>query len=669
MAGHTYACTFASAWRMWLRSWCTHSWSRSQTRSSPTFGCWPARPRSAGVSARTSVALSRRSPASSSSSAVIGRRQSPRARATSVWSHPCSAGRSALSRMRMRPAKPRRSASMRWPTTSLAHHSPAAGCHATTRSGSAPSSARKMVIAASRHAATSEGVRMSASASMVVVGSDVGDDRRRLFIKRALQRGGELGVVLVGHRKDPALRDLARQVLEQLRQRLLRYPFGERIVDVDLPVAHLQRIQRARVLLRHVDAEVEVAKRGGQERLDPAYDLVGIEKALPLAHLELIQDLFARHPPLQLAIEDVPPLGAEALLVLCALIAVGRVVPPPDLFEQRPLGEVQIGMQRLTQVESERDLHRLVEDLLEMQVDPARRPVVVDVGVHVEARVQEHDERLKPAAVEREALLREERVIDDALDVDRAHRDSAHVGVAQHVIHVVGGEDAREQRLEELEPLRVMRQRLGIGLAHQVADPLGIDRLVGVERAARAAAQRSQDVAELLADDALADQLMGQAVVDEEVVVEEVTEGAVTDVVQQTGHAQELFEQRGRGRLAFEDRAKRRIELLRQPSRQMHGPQRVLKAAVLGRGEHPARGLKLWNAPEPLGPRRVDDVLLGRLARNATGPRIEDVLMDRIRDEPAALVRVGGAFHTSEGTALSAAWNGRACSGPSSARK
>src|SRR5262245_62287699 len=101
----------------------------------------------------------------------------------------------------------------------------------------------------------------------------------------------------------------------------------------------------------------------------------------------------------------------------------------------------------------------------------------------------------------------------------------------------------------------------------------------------------------------------------------------------------------------------------------MHGAQRVLKAAVLGRGKHPARRLKLRDAPEPLGPRRVDDVLLGRFAGDAAGPRIEDVLMDRIRDEPAALVRVGGAFHTSEGTALSVEGSGRACSGTSSARR
>src|SRR2546422_1454426 len=194
--------------------------------------------------------------------------------------------------MRIRPAKPRRSASMRWPTTSLAHHSPAAGCQATTRSGSAPSSALSVAMAASRRAATSDGV--SGKSIWVSPALDVGDDRGRLFVQRALERGGQFGVVLVAHGEDAALRDLARQVLQQLRQRLLRDALGERVVDVDLPIAHGERVQRARVLLRHVDAEVEVAQRRRQKRLHAPDDLVGLEEALALADLELVQDLLPR---------------------------------------------------------------------------------------------------------------------------------------------------------------------------------------------------------------------------------------------------------------------------------------------------------------------------------------------------------------------------------------
>src|SRR5439155_6747862 len=243
----------------------------------------------------------------------------------------------------------------------------------------------------------------------------------------------------------------------------------------------------------------------------------------------------------------------------------------------------------------------------------------------------------------------EEGVIDDAVDVDRTDRNPAHVGVAQHVVHVVGGEDARQQRLQVREPPRVRRERLRVALAHQVADPLRVDDLAGVERAARASPEAAKQIRQLLADDALSDQLVGQVVVDEEVVVEEMTERTVTDVVEQPGGAQELLDQRGRRRI-WKDRAKRRIELLGQPPGQVHRAERVLEAAVLGCWVYPARGLQLRHAAQPLHPRGVDQVLLGRLTRNPPGTRIEDVLMDGVGDEAAPLIWSLGVLHRTEST-------------------
>ena len=182
---------------------------------------------------------------------------------------------------------------------------------------------------------------------------------------------------------------------------------------------------------------------------------------------------------------------------------------------------------------------------------------------------------------------------------------------------------------------------------------------------AGAAPQAAQGVGQLLADDALAEQLVGEVEVHQEVVVEEVAEGAVADVVQQAGHAQQLLDQRRRGRVG-KDGAERRIELLGEAAGQVHGPQRVLEAAVLGGRKHPARGLQLRDAPQPLHPRRVDQVLLGGLAGDAARARVEDVLVDRIRDEPAALVGVGGALH--EGEFISRRRTGTADSDRSSGR-
>src|SRR5262249_16175481 len=101
------------------------------------------------------------------------------------------------------------------------------------------------------------------------------------------------------------------------------------------------------------------------------------------------------------------------------------VMPATDLLEQRPLGEMQVGMEILPQVAREHDAHRRAEDLLQVQIDGARRPMVVDVRVHVEARGQEHDERLSAAPVECQPLRCDEAVVDDAVEV-RPDRDAAH---------------------------------------------------------------------------------------------------------------------------------------------------------------------------------------------------------------------------------------------------
>ena len=82
------------------------------------------------------------------------------------------------------------------------------------------------------------------------------------------------------------------------------------------------------------------------------------------------------------------------------------------------------------------------------------------------------------------------------------------------------------------------------------------------------------------------------------------------------------------------------VELLGEAPGQVHGAQRVLEAAVLGGREHPARRLQLRHPPQPLHPGRVDEVLLGGLAGHAVGPRVEDVLVDGVGDETAALVGV-----------------------------
>src|SRR5262249_47315471 len=60
--------------------------------------------------------------------------------------------------------------------------------------------------------------------------------------------------------------------------------------------------------------------------------------------------------------------------------------------------------------------------------------------------------------------------------------------------------------------------------------------------------------------------------------------------------------------------------------------------------------LQLRHAAQPLHPRGVDQVLLGRLAGDPARTRIEDVLMDGVGDEAAPLIGPFGVLHRGEST-------------------
>src|SRR5262245_65731794 len=100
-----------------------------------------------------------------------------------------------------------------------------------------------------------------------------------------------------------------------------------------------------------------------------------------------------------------PPLLAENLA-----LGIVHMFPARHLLEEGPFREVEIRLDGRVEVVGKDEAHGIAEDLLEVEVDAARGAMVVDVGVHVETRVQEHDEGLDAAPVEGEALLAEERV-------------------------------------------------------------------------------------------------------------------------------------------------------------------------------------------------------------------------------------------------------------------
>ena len=183
---------------------------------------------------------------------------------------------------------------------------------------------------------------------------------------------------------------------------------------------------------------------------------------------------------------------------------------------------------------------------------------------------------------------------------------------------------------------------LGVGLAHQVADPLGLDRLAGLEQAVGAPPEPADRVAQLLPDDPLPDQLVGELDVGQEVVVEEVAERPVPHVVEEPRHAEELLDERRGRRVAG-----------RPPRREGQSccakrPATCIAPSAWGNRLCSAVG-KTQRADWSCGIRRrrcthgrVDQVLLGRLARDEpVGPRVEEIPVDRIDDEALAAVGLG----------------------------
>src|SRR6267378_3847550 len=102
-------------------------------------------------------------------------------------------------------------------------------------------------------------------------------------------------------------------------------------------------------------------------------------------------------------------------------------------------------------------------------------------------------------AVERQAPLGDEGVVDDPLDVDWAGSDTTYIRVARDVVHVVGRVGAYERGLEGRQPAWRL-EAVQLSGRDQVSDPPGVDPLPRLEVGARRCAQRT-DVARELARD------------------------------------------------------------------------------------------------------------------------------------------------------------------------
>src|SRR3972149_1165306 len=166
---------------------------------------------------------------------------------------------------------------------------------------------------------------------------------------------------------------------------------------------------------------------------------------------------------------------------------------------------------------------------------------------------------------------------------------------------------------------------------------LRIDLLPGIEGTGGTSPEPAQQRAQFLPYNLLAEQLVRQSKVGQEMIVKEMPEGAVSDVMHQRRDPEKLLDKRGGGAvlaLGRDHLTEGGIKMPCKSSRNMHGPDGVLKAAVLGGRVDPPGALKLIDVPKPLQPVSVNEVFLGRLLFTiGKGDSEGNVLMNGIGDQ------------------------------------
>ena len=210
----------------------------------------------------------------------------------------------------------------------------------------------------------------------------------------------------------------------------------------------------------HVHLEGDVAQPLGQVLTDGRLQVLG-RPELFAARVVHGLHVVVGHLPLDLAVEDLGPLGGQGAP---PRVRVGDPVLHP--LQQGPVAHREVPVQRLPRVEGEEQLDGLLEDLLHVQVHRPVGPMEIDVGVHGEARVDEAAQRGGPGLVQGQAPVGDEGIIEQPVDVHHVQRESGHVGVPLDVVHIVGGVDAGENRLQGLEPFGHLLDGPRIGLAH-----------------------------------------------------------------------------------------------------------------------------------------------------------------------------------------------------------
>ncbi len=177
-----------------------------------------------------------------------------------------------------------------------------------------------------------------------------------------------------------------------------------------------------------------------------------------------------------------------------------------------------------------------------MDVDRARGPVIVDVGIEIHAGIEEHLQGRKARLMDRKSLVRDDRVMNESGEIDRADRHTAHIGVSQDIVEVICGIAAGNNRLEHVEPSRDMGVVFPLFLENHMRDLVGVEFLAFGEGTGRAAPDLPDDRTEMISDDDLSEFLVTGMEGVQVVVVEEMAKGAVSDIVHERCDAEKFFD-------------------------------------------------------------------------------------------------------------------------------
>ena len=187
-----------------------------------------------------------------------------------------------------------------------------------------------------------------------------------------------------------------------------RDAFGAGVIHIEGAAAPVFRVWPW-VERRHIDAKLHFLEPGRQFFLDLFFE-VFVAGKVHAAFLALFLEHGAvGHLPFDVADKDPLPFCTQA-----PLGGMARGLPSPYLFKQGPVGQRQVLVHPLARIVGKQELHGVAEDVTEVDVDRARGPVIVDVGIEIHAGIEEHLQGRKACLMNRKSLVRDDRVVNES---------------------------------------------------------------------------------------------------------------------------------------------------------------------------------------------------------------------------------------------------------------